>query len=272
MKTYKKKHSTAGFTLVELIVVIVIILILAAVLVPQLLKYVDRANQAKCAQQRRELANEFQIIGTEVAGLGECTSVAAVEGLLGGNAISYMIDKGFAQADATLCPVHDETYTLDVSYSNNRQNVTFVCPCVESLNGYTSIFAPYYDKLGNNKSDAGAMIKYLEDHDGFPKVSSSITSGTSFANKDDLYWRPYRLNDGTIILYAGEGNSKNGDENVHSQWKASLLYINGTLYQSTLTNTNGKPDGTGISAFHNYSLSDVTSKIENSEITFSPAN
>lgn len=272
MNKHRKKRLTSGFTLVELIVVIVIILILSAVLVPQLLKYVDRANQAKCAQQRRELANEFQIMGTDVAGLGECNSAAAVEALLGGDVIQYMIDNGFAQADATVCPVHDETYTLDVSYRDNRQNVTFVCPCVESLNGYTSIFGPYYNNLTGGQGDADAMKAYLKDHDGFQKVASSLTAGTNFADKDNLYWRPYRLKDGTIILYAGEGNSKDGDKNVHAQWKASLLYINGTLYQSTNTKNNGNPDGTGITAFHDYSLSDVTSKIEKSEITFSPAN
>ena len=45
-KLRQKAKNKKGFTLVELIVVIVIILVLAAVLVPSLLKYVDRAKQA----------------------------------------------------------------------------------------------------------------------------------------------------------------------------------------------------------------------------------
>ena len=42
----ENRKSKKGFTLVELIVVIVIILVLAAVMVPSVLKYVDKANQA----------------------------------------------------------------------------------------------------------------------------------------------------------------------------------------------------------------------------------
>ena len=49
-KMRKKAQNKKGFTLVELIVVIVIILILAAVLVPSLLKYVDKAGKANPAR------------------------------------------------------------------------------------------------------------------------------------------------------------------------------------------------------------------------------
>lgn len=45
-KLREKCKNKKGFTMVELIVVIVIILVLAAVLVPSLLKYINRANEA----------------------------------------------------------------------------------------------------------------------------------------------------------------------------------------------------------------------------------
>ena len=45
-KLRENRKNKKGFTLVELIVVIVIILVLAAVMVPSVLKYVDKANQA----------------------------------------------------------------------------------------------------------------------------------------------------------------------------------------------------------------------------------
>ena len=43
----KKKMNNKGFTLVELIVVLVILAILAAILVPTLLGYIDRAKKEK---------------------------------------------------------------------------------------------------------------------------------------------------------------------------------------------------------------------------------
>lgn len=56
----KRCKNKKGFTMVELIVVIVIILILAAVLVPQLLKYVDKANEATCKADAATLLSQIQ--------------------------------------------------------------------------------------------------------------------------------------------------------------------------------------------------------------------
>lgn len=55
----RKKNK--GFTLVELIVVIVIILVLAAVLVPSILRYVAKAQEAKCKSGRDTLATEYSL-------------------------------------------------------------------------------------------------------------------------------------------------------------------------------------------------------------------
>ncbi|MFR2512466.1 MAG: prepilin-type N-terminal cleavage/methylation domain-containing protein [Lachnospira eligens] len=62
-KKNKNQNRCQGFTLVELIVVIVIILILAAVAVPSITRYVQKSKVAKCANQRHELATQFQIMG-----------------------------------------------------------------------------------------------------------------------------------------------------------------------------------------------------------------
>lgn len=59
-KMRKKAQDKKGFTLVELIVVIVIILILAAVLVPSMLKYVEKANKANCKADAATILSQLQ--------------------------------------------------------------------------------------------------------------------------------------------------------------------------------------------------------------------
>lgn len=72
-KMRKRAQNKKGFTLVELIVVIVIILILAAVLVPSLLKYVEKANKANCKADAATILSQLQAdyaagLATEITG------------------------------------------------------------------------------------------------------------------------------------------------------------------------------------------------------------
>ena len=50
---FKKLKDKKGFTLVELIVVLVILAILAALLIPALTGYIDRANEEKVIAEAR---------------------------------------------------------------------------------------------------------------------------------------------------------------------------------------------------------------------------
>lgn len=59
-KLRQSRKNKKGFTLVELIVVIVIILVLAAVLVPSVLRYVEKARQASCKADAAATLVELQ--------------------------------------------------------------------------------------------------------------------------------------------------------------------------------------------------------------------
>lgn len=59
-KLRQNRKNKKGFTLVELIVVIVIILVLAAVMVPSVLRYVEKARQASCKADAATVLVELQ--------------------------------------------------------------------------------------------------------------------------------------------------------------------------------------------------------------------
>lgn len=77
----KLLRNKKGFTLIELIVVILILAILAAILVPAILNYVDRANHSKAAANARSVYSEVSVklatgeaFGTATANLkGGCS-------------------------------------------------------------------------------------------------------------------------------------------------------------------------------------------------------
>ena len=59
------KNKKKGFTLVELIVVLAILAILAAMLVPALTGYIDKANEKKIIAEARQALVAAQTLGSE---------------------------------------------------------------------------------------------------------------------------------------------------------------------------------------------------------------
>lgn len=72
-KMKERCKNKKGFTMVELIIVIVIIVVLAAVLVPNLLKYVDKANQATCKNNAATILTQVQAETAEEFATGTAT-------------------------------------------------------------------------------------------------------------------------------------------------------------------------------------------------------
>ena len=66
----RKMKNQKGFTLVELIVVLVILAILAAMLVPALTGYIDKANNQKVVATTRQVVMAAQTVVSEAYGKG----------------------------------------------------------------------------------------------------------------------------------------------------------------------------------------------------------
>ncbi len=68
-----KKNNNKGFTLVELIVVLVILAILAAILVPALLGYIDKAKEGQYMEEAHSILTAVQAYETEQYAKGKTT-------------------------------------------------------------------------------------------------------------------------------------------------------------------------------------------------------
>lgn len=73
----KRRSRKGGFTLVELIVVLVILAILAALLIPALTGYIDRAKEKNVIAETRQVVMAAQTITDEV--YGEKSNVASTD-------------------------------------------------------------------------------------------------------------------------------------------------------------------------------------------------
>lgn len=70
-KLWNKKNDKKGFTLVELIVVLIILAILAALLIPALTGYIDKAKEKQIIAETRQAVMAEQTLADEVYAKGE---------------------------------------------------------------------------------------------------------------------------------------------------------------------------------------------------------
>lgn len=76
-KLIKIKKDQKGFTLVEVIVVLVILAIMAAILIPSLIGYIDKAREQEVVSQTRMIVNALKAeVGT---GYGSATGITSYD-------------------------------------------------------------------------------------------------------------------------------------------------------------------------------------------------
>lgn len=126
-KNLKKKK---GFTLVEVIIVLVIIAILAAVLIPSLAGYIDKANQKVAVANARNFTMAAQTIGSEIYGeKGALDNTKTTTFVADSFALAELSDTAF-YVDVTVTPKGKVTQvdfydgTFKVTYKDGKFTVT----------------------------------------------------------------------------------------------------------------------------------------------------
>ena len=111
LKYLRTKHDKKGFTLVEVIIVLVILAILAAVIIPSLTGYIDRANKSKYMLSAKNCMNAMQVELSEMyAERGELADLTNIAGTSGSNHDVSFIGTDFARE--VLTTADDDPYML----------------------------------------------------------------------------------------------------------------------------------------------------------------
>jgi prepilin-type N-terminal cleavage/methylation domain-containing protein len=115
------KSSKKGFTLVELIVVIVILAVLAAMLVPALIGYVDRAKKEKDYQTASTVYAAAQAAITEAYATGGITAKA--EGTWSDTTDTSKVVLDLAGVTATKVPHYSFAYDANLIIKSGKVQV-----------------------------------------------------------------------------------------------------------------------------------------------------
>ena len=161
-----KKNKTRGFTLVELIVVLVILAILAALLVPALTGYIDKAKKNQVIAETRMLTQAAQ---TELSSL-YATDEFAKQNIYS----SYTI----ASKDGTALPLIGADKQLLTNLKERYDSIVKLSE-VSSLNNNTGSFSIWTDKSGK------IAFTFYRDGKGYTGICSAEDgSMEAFADKD----------------------------------------------------------------------------------------
>ena len=123
------KNKKKGFTLVELIVVLAILAILAAMLVPALTGYIDKANEKKAIATARQYYVAAQTVVSEAYAEGD--EIKGITVSISGNKIGKLSsiqigndtdetpeDNKYFQSFLNLAELTDDTSYIHVIFSN----------------------------------------------------------------------------------------------------------------------------------------------------------
>lgn len=244
------KETKKGFTLVEVIVVLVVLAILAAILIPAMVKWIDKANQRAGIVECRQVVVAAQTIASEAYGMSNVTLAAGsmmnapyfeqVKALaqVPGTIVAITLRPGDAQviyvAYITTLSIQiiyelDTGYTVSKVASNTLPGIQVSTGGLlqELLNDPTFI-AKNNDRAWQTKK---LQADFLAAYGGvMPAISSDvadrlIAAGRAADKVAELNWRPMLSADGRLFYVASNAPATTSNPN-----SAVILYNNTVYY------------------------------------------
>ena len=157
-----KKTNNKGFTLVELIVVLVILAILAAILVPALLGYIDKAREKQITTNAEAAYVAAQALATEAYGKGAAASTITNTGYVTKTKIDTLTD---IQADYSF------NFTV-INSSGTGHDPYIIDTFTYTENGKTAFWT----------RRAGGTVKFGESTDSFTPTAGGWVVGEGTVN------------------------------------------------------------------------------------------
>lgn len=146
---FKKLKDKKGFTLVELIVVLVILAILAALLIPALTGYIDKANKEKVVSEARMVLMAAQTEISEDYGNGKITVTAEGVATTSNTAISDEVSK-LAEAKAG--------WSYEIKFAKDSNNAI----AVTNMSFSDGTYKISYTSAGFDNAAAGTTCDSVE--------------------------------------------------------------------------------------------------------------
>lgn len=260
--------SHGGFTLTEVIVTLVIIAILAAILIPSLVGYINKAREKSAVAECRAAVVAAQTTASELYSEGKCTPSELIErktqilalAELSSELIEINCPENSAKISTLILRASNGKYVL---YENGTYTVSDEMPSGYTVIGYhyssQELLSEAIKNASYNNSVWNSLRElYKKAYGGVnPSLSATEKNYLSTLNVDalnSLTWKPTLLgtngSDGIMMIASLDNSSPNN---------AYMIYYNGEYYRHD--NGSGKLDSAWVSDQGKFDVTTITAEV-----------
>ncbi len=144
----KMKNNKKGFTLVELIVVLVILAILAALLIPALTGYIDKAKRKSIVAETRQVVMAAQTLVDEKYGSNKAGEKVTVGAKDSGANVTYDKIVELAEVKGSIVSIDLNSATLGTTNESHPEGTVVAKVVYKAADGKTQ--CTYYETVPSN--------------------------------------------------------------------------------------------------------------------------